>query len=79
MSSSTTREGRTSTSCSTSASGVARWCSRAGEGPDPAPERSRLGVMRVATKYPRIAARHFEATGRQAEIVEVNGSVELGR
>jgi len=37
----------------------------------------RLGVMRVATKYPRIAARHFEHTGRQAEIVEVKGSVEL--
>jgi ATP phosphoribosyltransferase len=37
----------------------------------------RLGVMRVATKYPKIAARHFEATGRQAEIVEVKGSVEL--
>ena len=37
----------------------------------------RLGVMRVATKYPRIARRHFERTGRQAEIVEVKGSVEL--
>jgi ATP phosphoribosyltransferase len=37
----------------------------------------RLGVMRIATKYPRIAARHFEDTGRQAEIVEVKGSVEL--
>jgi ATP phosphoribosyltransferase len=37
----------------------------------------RLGVMRVATKYPRIATRHFERTGRQAEIVEVKGSVEL--
>jgi ATP phosphoribosyltransferase len=37
----------------------------------------RLGVMRVATKYPRIAARHLEETGRQAEIVEVKGSVEL--
>jgi ATP phosphoribosyltransferase len=37
----------------------------------------RLGVMRVATKYPRTAARHFEGTGRQAEIVEVKGSVEL--
>lgn len=37
----------------------------------------RLGVMRIATKYPRIAARHFLATGRQAEIVEVKGSVEL--
>jgi ATP phosphoribosyltransferase len=37
----------------------------------------RLGVMRVATKYRKVAARHFEATGRQAEIVEVKGSVEL--
>ena len=47
-------------------------------GPDPAPEAlRRLGVMRVATKYPRVAAAHFEETGRQAEIVEVKGSVEL--
>jgi len=47
-------------------------------GPDPAHEAlRRLGVMRVATKYPRIAARHMEETGRQAEIVEVKGSVEL--
>jgi ATP phosphoribosyltransferase len=37
----------------------------------------RLGVMRIATKYPKIAARYFEETGRQAEIVEVKGSVEL--
>jgi ATP phosphoribosyltransferase len=34
-------------------------------------------VMRIATKYPHVAARHFEQTGRQAEIVEVKGSVEL--
>jgi len=47
-------------------------------GPDPAAEAlRRLGVMRVATKYPKIAAAFFEATGRQAEIVEVKGSVEL--
>jgi ATP phosphoribosyltransferase len=47
-------------------------------GPDPAIERlRRLGVMRVATKYPRIAARYLEETGRQGEIVEVKGSVEL--
>jgi ATP phosphoribosyltransferase len=46
--------------------------------PDPAAEAlRRLGVVRVATKYPRIAARFFEDTGRQAEIVEVKGSVEL--
>jgi ATP phosphoribosyltransferase len=31
----------------------------------------------VATKYPRVAARWFTETGRQAEIVEVKGSVEL--
>ncbi len=49
----------------------------AGE-PDPAAEAlRRLGVVRVATKYPLLAARHFEETGRQAEIVEVKGSVEL--
>lgn len=47
-------------------------------GADPAAEAlRRLGVMRIATKYPRIAARHFLETGRQAEIVEVKGSVEL--
>jgi ATP phosphoribosyltransferase len=47
-------------------------------GPDPAAQAlRRLGVMRVATKYPNIAAAHFEETGRQAEIVEVKGSVEL--
>jgi ATP phosphoribosyltransferase len=48
------------------------------DGPDPAAEAlRRLGVMRVATKYPKTAAAHFERTGRQAEIVEVKGSVEL--
>jgi ATP phosphoribosyltransferase len=48
------------------------------EGPDRAAEAlRRLGVVRVATKYPRIAAEHFLETGRQAEIVEVKGSVEL--
>jgi ATP phosphoribosyltransferase len=47
-------------------------------GPDPAAEAlRRLGVIRVATKYPRTAAAHFERTGRQVEIIEVKGSVEL--
>jgi ATP phosphoribosyltransferase/ATP phosphoribosyltransferase regulatory subunit len=50
--------------------------SEAGE--DPAVDAlRRLGVVRIATKYPRIATTHFQATGRQAEIVEVKGSVEL--
>jgi ATP phosphoribosyltransferase len=47
-------------------------------GENPAEEAlRRLGVMRVATKYPKIASSFFERTGRQAEIVEVKGSVEL--
>jgi len=47
-------------------------------GEDPAAEAlRRLGVVRIATKYPRIATRYFLDTGRQAEIVEVKGSVEL--
>jgi ATP phosphoribosyltransferase len=37
----------------------------------------RLGAMRIATKYPRIAERFFDETGRQAEVIEVKGSVEL--
>jgi ATP phosphoribosyltransferase len=37
----------------------------------------RLGAIRVATKYPRVAERYFERTGRQAEVIEVKGSVEL--
>jgi ATP phosphoribosyltransferase len=48
------------------------------EGDDPAAEAlRRLGHMRIATKYPRIAHDYFERTGRQVEIVEVKGSVEL--
>jgi ATP phosphoribosyltransferase len=34
-------------------------------------------VPRVATKYPRIAAAHFAKRGVQAEIVYLQGSVEL--
>ena len=48
------------------------------EGEDASAEAlRRLGVMRVATKYPKIASGYFERTGRQAEIVEIKGSVEL--
>jgi len=36
-----------------------------------------LRAMRIATKYPRIAERYFESTGRQIELIEVKGSVEL--
>ena len=37
----------------------------------------RLGSVRIATKYPRVAERYFEQTGRQAEVIEVKGSIEL--
>ena len=37
----------------------------------------RLGAVRIATKYPRVATRYFEESGRQAEVIEVKGSVEL--
>ncbi len=48
------------------------------EGENPMDEAlRRLGVMRIATKYYKTASAYFEATGRQAEIVEVKGSVEL--
>jgi ATP phosphoribosyltransferase len=40
-------------------------------------DERRLGGMRIATKYPRITERHFEETGRRAEVIEVKGSVEL--
>jgi ATP phosphoribosyltransferase len=38
---------------------------------------SELGMLRVATKYTRIAAAHFGARGRSVEIIELSGSVEL--
>jgi ATP phosphoribosyltransferase len=48
------------------------------DGDDPAAEAlRRLGIMRIATKYPNMASAYFEKTGRQVEIVEVKGSVEL--
>jgi ATP phosphoribosyltransferase len=37
----------------------------------------RLGALRVATKYPRVATDYFERSGRQAEVIEIKGSVEL--
>ena len=34
-------------------------------------------MLRVATKYPRIAAQHFGARGQPVEIIQLSGSVEL--
>lgn len=39
-------------------------------------ERQR-GTLRVATSYPRIAENYFARSGRQVELVQVKGSVEL--
>lgn len=36
-----------------------------------------LGVLRVATKYPRITEAHFAARGIQTEIVKLHGNIEL--
>jgi ATP phosphoribosyltransferase len=58
--------------------GQCRMVVAAREGGDPiADALRRLGRVRVASKYPRVAAQHFADTGRQADIVEVKGSVEL--
>lgn len=37
----------------------------------------RLGTVRIATKYPHVTERYFNRTGRQVELIEVKGSVEL--
>lgn len=41
------------------------------------PDHAVPAVPRVATKYPRTAASHFAARGVQAEVIFVQGSVEL--
>jgi ATP phosphoribosyltransferase len=35
------------------------------------------GILRVATKYPQIAARHFGSRGVAVELIRLSGSVEL--
>jgi ATP phosphoribosyltransferase len=41
------------------------------------PARALPAVPRVATKYPRAATEHFASRGVQAEVIFVQGSVEL--
>jgi ATP phosphoribosyltransferase len=40
-------------------------------------EYRHLGSLEVATKYPRVAARHFQRRGIQVELIKLGGSVEL--
>ncbi len=45
--------------------------------PHPEALMNSFGMLRVATKYPRIAAEHFGARGLPIEIIGLSGSVEL--
>lgn len=38
---------------------------------------SEFGVLRVATKYPRVAERHFAERGIQVEVVKLSGNIEV--
>lgn len=40
-------------------------------------EAASISHLRVATKYPSLTRRHFEAAGIQAECVKLNGAMEL--
>ncbi len=47
------------------------------DAPDLAERYRHLGVVRVATKYPRIAEAHFAGKGIQVEVVKLYGNIEL--
>ncbi len=50
---------------------------RAGARPPATDDPARWSRVRVATKYPNIARRHFAARGMHAEVVHLNGAMEL--
>jgi ATP phosphoribosyltransferase len=43
----------------------------------PAEDPSQWSIVRVATKYPNTARRHYAARGIHAEVVHLNGAMEL--
>ena len=48
------------------------------EGHDPEKdELKHLGEMRIASKYPNITRRYFDGLGRQVEVIDLRGSIEL--
>ncbi len=55
--------------CRVSVAGPADWIDTA--------ETRRWSRVRVATKYPNIARRHFAARGIHADVVHLNGAMEL--
>lgn len=40
-------------------------------------EDSHTGILRVATKFPAIARRHYAAQSREIDVIRLNGSIEL--
>ncbi len=50
---------------------------REGAAEEVARSYSRLGVIRVATKYPRIAEAYFASRGVQVELMKLHGNIEL--
>ena len=38
---------------------------------------SHTGILRVATKFPNIARRHYAAQSREIDVIRLNGSIEL--
>jgi len=50
---------------------------REGSSAEIADSYRRLGVVRVATKYPRITEAYFAGRGVQVEIVKLHGNIEL--
>lgn len=58
--------------------GACRFVVAGREDSDAVEERyRRFGVLRAATKYPRIAQAYFDEAGTQVEIVKLNGNIEL--
>lgn len=47
------------------------------DGGAPRAEAHRSGLPRVATKFPRLAARHYAQKGEQVEIIRLSGAIEL--
>lgn len=56
--------------------GIGR-CRLSVAGPAASPPAEHLSHLRVATKYPALTRRHFEARGIQAECVKLNGAMEI--
>jgi ATP phosphoribosyltransferase len=57
--------------------GLCRLSIAAPRGNGIAEDPSRWSEVRVASKYPNIARRHFAARGVQAEVIELSGAMEL--